>query len=84
MTRGERAVAIAAPVSIVLLWQLAVSTRFLNPGLFPPPSEIAANFAAYASSGELATNTAWTLGRLIVGLPDRRHSRGPWSASRWG
>ncbi len=63
----ERAVAIAAPISIVLLWQLAVSTRFLNPGLFPPPSEIAANFIAYASSGELATNTAWTLGRLVIG-----------------
>jgi NitT/TauT family transport system permease protein len=67
MTRGERAVAIAAPISIVLLWQLAVSTRFLNPGLFPPPSEIATNFVAYASSGELATNTGWTLGRLVIG-----------------
>jgi NitT/TauT family transport system permease protein len=67
LTRGERAVAIAAPISIVLLWQLAVSTRFLNPGLFPPPSEIAANFVAYARSGELAANTAWTLGRLVVG-----------------
>ena len=29
---------IAAPLSLVLLWQLGVSTRFLNPGLFPPPS----------------------------------------------
>jgi len=67
MTRGERAVAIAAPISIVLLWQLAVSTRFLNPGLFPPPSEIAANFVAYARSGDLATNTAWTLARLVIG-----------------
>lgn len=67
MTRGERAVAVAAPVTIVLLWQVAVSTRFLNPGLFPPPTEIAANFVAYAASGELARNTAWTLGRLIVG-----------------
>lgn len=67
MTRGERAVAIAAPISIVLLWQVAVSTRFLNPGLFPPPSEIAANFVAYAASGELARNTAWTLGRLVAG-----------------
>jgi NitT/TauT family transport system permease protein len=67
MTRGERAVAIAAPVSIVLFWQLAVSTKFLNPGLFPPPSEIAANFWAYAASGELATNTGWTLGRLVAG-----------------
>jgi NitT/TauT family transport system permease protein len=67
MTRGEKLVAVAAPVSIVLLWQIAVSTRFLNPGLFPPPSEIAANFVEYAKSGELAKNTAWTLGRLIIG-----------------
>lgn len=67
MTRGERAVAIAAPISIVLLWQLAVSTKFLNPGLFPPPTEIWGNFVAYAASGELATNTAWTLARLVVG-----------------
>jgi NitT/TauT family transport system permease protein len=67
MTRGEKLVAVAAPVSIVLLWQIAVSTRFLNPGLFPPPSEIAANFVEYAKSGELAKNTAWTLGRLVIG-----------------
>ena len=67
MTRGERLVAVAAPISIVLLWQIAVSTRFLNPGLFPPPSEIAANFIEYAKSGELARNTAATLGRLVVG-----------------
>ena len=67
MTRGERAVAISAPFSIVVLWQLGVSTRWLSPGLFPPPSEIAASFVAYALSGELASNTAWTLGRLLAG-----------------
>lgn len=67
MTRGERAVAIAAPISIVALWQIAVSTRFLNPGLFPPPTEILGNFIAYANSGELAGNTAWTLSRLVIG-----------------
>jgi NitT/TauT family transport system permease protein len=59
---------IAAPLSLVLLWQLAVSTRFLNPGLFPPPSAILANFAAYAASGDLATNAYWTLSRILIGL----------------
>src|SRR6202049_4866378 len=59
---------IAAPLSLVLLWQLAVSTRFLNPGLFPPPSAIVANFAAYAASGELASNAYWTVSRLLIGL----------------
>ncbi len=65
---ARRWLAIGAPLSLVLLWQIAVSTRFLNPGLFPPPSAIAANFAAYAASGELATNAYWTVSRLIVGL----------------
>jgi NitT/TauT family transport system permease protein len=61
-------VQIAAPISLILLWQIAVSTRFLNPGLFPPPSAIAANFIDYARSGELAVNAYWTLTRLLVGL----------------
>ena len=67
MTRGERALAIAAPFSIVLAWQVAVSTRILNPGLFPPPSAIAVSFWSYLVSGDLFTNTVWTLSRLVVG-----------------
>jgi NitT/TauT family transport system permease protein len=59
---------IAAPLSLILLWQLAVSTKFLNPGLFPPPTAIAANFVQYAASGELATNAYATLSRLMIGL----------------
>jgi NitT/TauT family transport system permease protein len=66
--KGVRWLKIAAPLSLILLWQIAVSTKFLNPGLFPPPSAIAMNFVAYASGGELATNAAATLSRLMVGL----------------
>jgi NitT/TauT family transport system permease protein len=66
--KSTRWVQIAAPLSLIALWQVAVSTRFLNPGLFPPPSAILANFIAYAASGELATNAYWTLSRLLVGL----------------
>jgi NitT/TauT family transport system permease protein len=65
---GVRWLKIAAPLSLILLWQLAVSTKVLNPGLFPPPTAIAANFVAYATSGELATNAAATLSRLLIGL----------------
>ena len=65
---GLRWLKIAAPLSLILLWQIAVSTRFLNPGLFPPPSAIALNFIAYATSGELATNAGATLSRLMIGL----------------
>ena len=68
MTARDRLIRIIGPLSIVALWQIAVSTRLLNPGLFPPPSEIAANFFAYAASGELASNAAWTLSRILIGL----------------
>ncbi|GAC1546665.1 MAG: ABC transporter permease [Candidatus Velthaea sp.] len=57
----------AAPISIVLVWQLAVSLQWLNPGLFPAPSAIGASFISFAASGELATNTFWTLQRLLIG-----------------
>jgi NitT/TauT family transport system permease protein len=67
VTRGERLLAVAAPVSLVALWQFAVTTQLLNPGLFPPPSAIAASFWSYLASGDLATNTAWTLSRIIIG-----------------
>ena len=59
---------IAAPVSIVLLWQLAVTTRVLNPGLFPPPSAIFSSFVNYAASGDLLTNAFWTFQRLLIGF----------------
>jgi ABC-type nitrate/sulfonate/bicarbonate transport system permease component len=65
---GLRWLKIASPLSLIVLWQIAVSTRFLNPGLFPPPSAIAVNFVAYATSGELATNAGATLSRLMIGL----------------
>jgi NitT/TauT family transport system permease protein len=65
--RLERAVGIAGPLSLLVLWQLAVSTGALNPGLFPAPLAIAQNFWAYAAGGALATNAAWTLSRLVVG-----------------
>ena len=47
----------------------------LDPGLFPPPVGDRGELLAYAISGELATNSAWTLrtdrrsGVLIGGIP---------------
>jgi NitT/TauT family transport system permease protein len=64
---NERVVRILAPISLIVLWQIGVSTRFLNPGLFPPPTAIAKNFAAYATSGEMETNAYWTLSRIVIG-----------------
>ncbi len=65
---ARRWLQVAAPLSLLLLWQLAVTTRLLNPGLFPPPTAIFANFIDYARSGELGVNAYWTLSRLLIGL----------------
>jgi NitT/TauT family transport system permease protein len=65
---ATRALKIAAPLSLVLLWQIGVATRFLNPGLFPPPSAIALNFVQYAASGELVKHASATVSRLAIGL----------------
>ncbi|HEY0395991.1 MAG TPA: ABC transporter permease [Candidatus Elarobacter sp.] len=65
---ATRLLKVAAPLSLVLLWQLGVATKFLNPGLFPPPSAIAMNFLQYAASGELAKHASATLSRLAIGL----------------
>jgi len=59
---------VAAPLSLLIIWQVAVATRALNPAFFPPPSAIVRSFVAYAASGQLATNTLATLGRIIIGL----------------
>jgi len=64
----ERIVRIAAPISLILLWQLAVSAHWLNQALFPAPSAIFASFVAYAQSGELATSTWATVQRIIIGF----------------
>ncbi len=68
MKNAERLVRILAPISVVALWQIAVSTQLLNPGLFPAPAAIVKNFAQFAASGDLATNTAWTLSRIVIGF----------------
>lgn len=67
MIRAPRAFALAGPLSLLVAWQLAVSTGLLNPGLFPGPVAIAQNFWIYATSGALAQNAAWTLSRLVIG-----------------
>ncbi|MBV8749018.1 MAG: ABC transporter permease [Candidatus Eremiobacteraeota bacterium] len=63
-----RAVGIAAPISLLVLWELAVRTNVLDARLFPAPSAIAGNFADYVRSGQLGVNGVATLSRLVVGL----------------
>ncbi len=62
------AIYIAAPLSLVLLWQIAVSTHLLNQALFPAPSAIFVSFVQYAESGELWASTWATIQRIVIGF----------------
>ncbi|MBV8644130.1 MAG: ABC transporter permease [Candidatus Eremiobacteraeota bacterium] len=64
----RRLVGIAAPISLLVLWELAVRANVLDARLFPAPSAIAGNFADYVRSGQLGVNGVATLSRLVVGL----------------
>ncbi len=59
---------IAAPLSLILLWQIAVSSRLLNQALFPAPSAILVSFVQYAQSGDLAASTWATIQRIVIGF----------------
>jgi NitT/TauT family transport system permease protein len=62
------AIYIAAPLSLILMWQIAVSTHLLNQALFPAPSAIAVSFVQYAQSGELWASTWATVQRIVIGF----------------
>jgi ABC-type nitrate/sulfonate/bicarbonate transport system permease component len=65
---NEKLVRIASPIALVLLWELVVRLRLFDPLFFPAPSSIVETFLQYARSGELASNTAITFQRILVGL----------------
>ncbi len=64
----ERAIRIAAPLSLLVIWELLVRTHVLDARFFPAPSAIAGDFVAFARSGDMATNTLATFERIAVGF----------------
>ncbi|MFI9080834.1 ABC transporter permease [Streptomyces sioyaensis] len=55
------------PLGLLLLWQATAELGVTDSLTFPPPSAIASQAGAMASSGELATHAGATLGRLLTG-----------------
>ncbi|MCT2178842.1 ABC transporter permease [Brachybacterium muris] len=58
---------IAAPILLVLLWEVCARTHIIDPRFFPPPSQIVTAGVEMAVSGELWMHTGPTLMRLLVG-----------------
>jgi len=59
---------ILSPIVIVLLWEVAVNRKILDPRFYPKPSAILASLVDLASSGELWTDLAISLVRILLGF----------------
>lgn len=64
---AERALRVVAPLSLLVLWEVAVRVHVLDARFFPAPSAIAGTFWAFVTSGALASNGWITLQRILVG-----------------
>jgi sulfonate transport system permease protein len=65
--RVDLALAIATPVLLIALWQLAAEENWIDPQIFTPPSGIASAAGSLASSGVLFSDLGVTVARLLVG-----------------
>jgi NitT/TauT family transport system permease protein len=64
----ERVLRVLAPISLLLLWELAVRVHWLDARFFPAPSAIVGTFGAYAAGGELWRDGWITLQRIVIGF----------------
>ncbi|MEO8923453.1 MAG: ABC transporter permease [Caldimonas sp.] len=55
-----------AAVVIVAVWQLVVTVTKPEPSVLPPPSAVAVAFGHLLRNGELATDAAYSLARVLV------------------
>ena len=58
--------AIATPLTLLMLWELAARLALLSPRYFPPPTVVAVTLAADFAAGDLGTHTLVTLTRLAL------------------
>jgi ABC-type nitrate/sulfonate/bicarbonate transport system permease component len=71
---GERVLAILSPLILLLIWEVAARTNFIDARFFPAPSVIAKKGFDLAASGELWTHLSASLlrlwwGTLLGGIP---------------
>jgi NitT/TauT family transport system permease protein len=65
--RSEWFVAIASPLLILLVWEIAVRIHLLDARFFPAPSSVIEELVLLVQSGQLFVDMGWTLLRVVVG-----------------
>lgn len=66
--RLSRYVGLILPVSLLALWEFLAGIGVIDSAYFPPPSRIAARAVEMGRNGDLLTDFAATLGRIVVGF----------------
>ena len=67
-TRNERAVAIATPLMLLVLWEFAARLGLIDTRFFSQPSLIASSFVDMVENGQLFKDTGISLTRVLVGF----------------
>jgi ABC-type nitrate/sulfonate/bicarbonate transport system permease component len=68
LANRDRALAVATPIVLFALWELAARLHWIDVRFFPAPSAIAGSFIAMLGNGSLISNTLTSLGRLGAGI----------------
>ena len=66
--RIEKALSVASPLLILVLWELIVRSKLLDSRIVPAPSMILGTFRSLVESGELLRHLADSLTRVFAGL----------------
>ena len=64
----DRLINLISPLIFLVIWELLVTSGFLDRRFFPPPTETLQRMAELLASGELMSATAITLRRMAVGF----------------
>jgi len=60
--------AVASPLVLLVLWEIAARAGLLDRRFFPAPSSILSELVELTVSGELPLNMIWTLQRVAIGF----------------
>jgi NitT/TauT family transport system permease protein len=66
--RRERVMSVASPLGLLVLWEIAAQTGFVDVRFFPAPSTIISALLKMAQSGELLENVLISLQRITLGF----------------
>jgi NitT/TauT family transport system permease protein len=60
--------AVASPLLVLAIWELAVRGHLLDSRFFPAPTSVLAELASLVQSGELLSDLGWTTQRVAIGF----------------